>query len=209
MAMKQRDQTNRRRVPIGGSDRVVRARGADRSESGGRPRSMGCVPVLLLALVAGCATPRVESAILPGIDLHALDPVWVELQTSATHSGVAPDSPLAENLKSEVEGSLRARGHRIAVRDAARLVLVVGLHVDSVLRRSFSSDPDQGGTRAKRREEVVVALNAFARESGEELVRVESRALIPSFELPSTRDRDALWQRALDAALRELASVDE
>ncbi len=144
--------------------------------------------------LAGVSATEAESGTASETEADALAPA----------RGPAIDPALESALRARAEQALRAKGYAIGTAAESDLILELAPRHESVMRRTWSSDPDASGARVVQKSEAVLVLRALRGSEDTELWRGEARARLPDSALVFGTNAEAVWSQVLDRALERV-----
>lgn len=186
------------------SDRAALRRSQDRRRAWERT-AIVALGIITLG-IAACSKPRVDSESRPGVDLSELSTASIEVVVPAGLFHVTP--ALAGDIERSAAQVLEAKGYRIVPRAEARMLVVVAPRIETILRRSFDSDPDVGRVTTVPREEAMIGVRLIDRQAGHDVWRSKARSSIPRMKIPWARSLKEQWVELVVAALQEVDSIE-
>lgn len=170
-----------------------------------------CTAILIASIVtlSACANPAVEVEVRPGVEMSGYRKVGLAVVTpSEDVTGERGTLPIGE-LDRQARGLLADRGFEVVPFPSAQLILRIEPRIEATIRRGLSSDPDDAGTRAIQRRDVVLSIRAFDPAAKQEVWRSSARTSIPGLELDFVRSREDIWRDTLAAALGKLGHAPD
>ena len=159
--------------------------------------------VVVCSAFVACATPKVEVESRPGAEPLRRTSVSVELDGSqiTRDDGQGPD--FETDLLDESRRILAEQGHTIVARERAALRILIEPKSDSVLLRTWSSEPENNSIEEVERDVAAVRVRAIDASADHDVWRSEARSRLPRVHVPFTPSRTTIWSRTLAAAFEE------
>jgi len=154
----------------------------------------------LVAILAGCFTPRIETRSRVKGEVSAARSVHL---LPIERPGVPPDDWAAteKGMSGRVSEILTRKGYRVGPAEGSDLRISIAGRVERVTRRTWSSDPDASALENVEVSEAVLVVSAFDDRSNEAVWSVEARSLLPEIRPPFAPTHREIWLATLrDAA---------
>lgn len=181
---------------------------SDRAHSGAFPglRPLAATVAIVGAAILACATPKVDVEYQPGADLSRYASVSVDLDGSkiSRDDGQGPD--FEADLLDQAREILIEKGHEVLPRDQAELRIVIEPKSDTVLLRTWSSEPENNSIEEVAHDAAVVRVRAIDASAEQEVWYSEARSRLPRVHVPFTPSRTKIWSSTLAAALEDFDS---
>ena len=161
--------------------------------------------LIVLSTTSACLSHRIKVRASNDEAFVRARTLFVIARPPSDPGGGAPEAldPIA--LRDRVEDELRAKGYATASEAEAELVLEAAPAIESVSRRTWTSDTDATAPRLVTATDLVFVLRAVDRDGDLTLWSCEARLPLPVNELPGAApDFDALWRDLVERALAKI-----